>query len=211
MELIRISNRKLKIMLTPTDMCQFHLNPDSLEKGSPQMRHAFRLLFEEIRKQTDFDADDRHISVQYFPSREGGCEMFISHLKAEDEVSCAQERLLPSGAESSPAMLPAKRNCGKYRKECAYSFVSIEDLLRACQRLKRSGYIGGSEVWRDDRGIYSLLLNTFSTSPFHTPEEIAFLSEYGKTECVPSLRLFLREHGILICQKDAVEKLAECT
>ncbi len=210
MELIRISNRKLKIMLTPTDMCQFHLNPDSLEKGSPQMRQAFRLLFAEIRKQTDFDADDRHISVQYFPSREGGCEMFISHLKAEDEGSCTTERLLPAGTSSSPAILPAKRNCGKYRKECAYSFSTMEGLLQACLRLQKAGYIGDSGAWKDDRSIYYLLLETFSASPFHTPEEIAFLSEYGCTECVATLRLFLKEHGTLICQNDAVERLAGC-
>ncbi len=210
MELIRISERKLKIMLTPSDMCQFHLNPEHLEKGSLQMRQTFRLLFAEIRKQIDFDTDDRHISVQYFPSREGGCEMFISHSSADGGGTAGNERLLASGIKSAPAMLPAKQNCGKYRKECAYAFSSAEHLLQACLRLQKAGYIGESALWKDDRGVYYLLLEAFSASPFHTPEKIAFLSEYGSTEFASTLRTFLKEHGRLLCPKNAVEQLASC-
>lgn len=210
MELIRISERKLKITLTPSDMCQFHLNPEHLEKGSIQMRQAFRLLFAEIRKQIDFDTDDRHISVQYFPSREGGCEMFISHPSTDEERAVDTERLLATGGKSAPAMLPAKQNCGKYRKECAYAFSSVEHLLQACLRLQKAGYIGESTLWKDERGIYYLLLEAFSASPFHTPEKIAFLSEYGSTEFAGTLRTFLKEHGTLLCPACAVERLASC-
>ena len=84
MELIRINARKLKIMLTPTDMCHFELDAESFGEDSTKMHRAFRLLFDEIKHQIDFDADDNRISVQYFPSREGGCEMFISRLTEED-------------------------------------------------------------------------------------------------------------------------------
>lgn len=210
MELIRISERKLKITLTSSDMCQFHLNPEHLEKGSVQMRQAFRLLFAEIRKQIDFDTDDRHISVQYFPSREGGCEMFISHPNPNEEGTVAPAHLLGSGVKSAPAMLPAKQHCGKYRRECAYAFFSMEDLLQACLRLQGTGYIGESALWKDDRGVYHLLLETFSTSPFHTPEKIAFLSEYGSTEFAGSLRTFLKEHGTLLCPQNAVAQLSDC-
>ena len=86
MELIRISERKLKIMLTPTDMCHFELNDDSFERDSEKMHRAFRLLLDEVRRQTDFSGDERHLSIQYFPSREGGCEMFISQLCHDGET-----------------------------------------------------------------------------------------------------------------------------
>ena len=70
MELIRISNSKLKIMLTPMDMRQFELSTDNFYDDSEKMHHSFRLLLDEVKRQSGFDADDHRISVQYFPSRE---------------------------------------------------------------------------------------------------------------------------------------------
>ena len=63
MELIRISDRKLKIMLTPTDMRHFELNPDTFCEDSAGMHRSFKHLLEEIKKLTDFEAD------VYFPHR----------------------------------------------------------------------------------------------------------------------------------------------
>ena len=78
MELIRINERKIKIMLTPSDMTQFELKADRIGEDSEEAHRAFRHLLDEVRRQTDLELDDRRIAVQYFPSREGGCEMFVS-------------------------------------------------------------------------------------------------------------------------------------
>jgi len=78
LELIRINDRKLKIMLTPSDMTHFEMNAQRLGEDTEQMRKSFRMLMKEVRRKIDFELDDRRVSVQYFPSREGGCEMFVS-------------------------------------------------------------------------------------------------------------------------------------
>ena len=44
MELIRISDSKLKIMLTPMDMRQFELSTDNFYDDSEKMHRSFRLL-----------------------------------------------------------------------------------------------------------------------------------------------------------------------
>jgi negative regulator of genetic competence, sporulation and motility len=111
MELIRISDHKLKIMLTPLDMCHFELNAETFGEDSEKLHGAFRLLLEEIRKQTDFEGDDNHLSVQYFPSREGGCEMFISHLRHEDGTS--------KKASQRPSLLPAAKSASQLESSCA--------------------------------------------------------------------------------------------
>lgn len=206
MELIRISDRKLKIMLTPTDMCHFDLNVDNFGEDSAKMHRAFRLLLHEIRKRTDFEADDTHISVQYFPSREGGCEMFISNLQSEES-----ERPLdaePPSARQSTALRPVKKHGGSFRKECAYRFEKLCHLLTACRRLLEIGYICDSSAYRDERGIYYLLLSVLSPSPFSTPEELDFIVEYGSLENASLLRLYVREHATLLCT-GAVEQLAK--
>ena len=177
MELIRISSQKLKIMLTPTDMCHFELDNERLGENSADMHRAFRLLLEEVRKQTDFDADDRCISVQYFPSREGGCEMFISDLRGDEPPAHTVARSATPVTKPPLQLQPAKRG-GEFRRDCAYRFDSIDDLLAACRRLLKIGYVCESKAYRDEKSCYFLFLSVTSSSPFSIPEELAFLENY---------------------------------
>lgn len=205
MELIRISDRKLKIMLTPTDMRHFELNTDTFGEDSAEMHRAFRLLLEEIKKQTGFEADDNHISVQYFPSREGGCEMFISHLPMTCDGGCAEKSALRPTEKA--LQLHSKQKSGSFHRECGYRFDNLYPLLGVCRRLCEIGYIGSSSAYRDERDQYYLLLTVLAASPFMTPEEMNFIVEYGEIENVTMLKLYLREHGKLICADNAVHQL----
>lgn len=200
MELIRISDSKLKIMLTPTDMRNFELCTDNFCDDSEKMHHSFRLLLDEVKRQSGFEADDHRISVQYFPSREGGCEMFISNLSGErDRATCA---LTPA-----QGMQPATRTRGSFCRSFAYRFERLDDLLCVCRRLLPMDYITASSAYRDDAGRYYLILNTFAASPFATPEELYFVVEYGHLENAAQLRLYLSEHGAVVCAEDAVGTL----
>lgn len=212
MELIRISDRKLKIMLTPTDMCHFELNADNFGEDSTQMHRAFRLLLNEIRLQTDFDADDTHLSVQYFPSREGGCEMFISNLQSEDAEHERRNAPLSTALSSPPKELvqvrPFKKHSGSFKKDCAYRFEALNYLLQVCRRLFDIGFIIESTAYKDEKGAYFLFLTVMTSSPFSTPEELDFIVEYGSIENAAMLRLYIREHATLICSQNAVTELA---
>lgn len=200
MELIRISDSKLKVMLTPMDMRQFELSTDNFYDDSEKMHRSFRLLLDEVKRQSGFEADDHRISVQYFPSREGGCEMFISNLSPEREsTTCA---LTPASG-----MQPATRTRGSFCRSFAYRFDGLEELLSVCRRLLPLDYITASSAWRDDAGRYYLILNTFAASPFATPEELYFVVEYGRLENAAQLRLYLSEHGEVVCAEDAIGTL----
>ena len=200
MELIRISEGKLKIMLTPTDMRQFELSTDNFYDDSEKMHRSFRLLLDEVRRQSGFEADDHRISVQYFPSREGGCEMFISNLSGERERgTCA---LTPA-----QEIQPVTRTRGSFCRSFAYRFEELGELLAVCQRLLPMDYITASSAYRDDAGRYYLFISTFAASPFATPEELYFVVEYGSIENAAQLRLYLAEHGAVVCAEDAVGTL----
>ena len=207
MELIRISNRKVKIMLTPTDMSHFALDADDLDGCNHQeMQQAFRSLLAEVRRRTDFDADERCLSVQYFPSREGGCEMFISNLRMEDPPTVPALNALQAAQKT--ALQPSPQG-GGFHRDCAYRFELLTDLLRACERLARIGYVPESAAYRDERGIYFLFLSVTASSPFSIPQELEFLVEYGSIENASVLRLYIREHATLIASPDAVLKLGK--
>ena len=202
MELIRISDHKLKIMLTPTDMRQFELNADTFGDDSAQMHRTFRLLLREIRKKTDFDADDTSISVQYFPSREGGCEMFISRLLPREDAERA-----PLPCIKKTQMIPACTSSG-FSRELVYRFADLQNLLSVCKRLDSLGYRGESRAFCDECGAYYLFFSVSAPSPFTIPDEYFFLSEYGSIENCGIQRTYLREHGHEISHRDAVHQLA---
>ena len=209
MELIRISDRKLKIMLTPSDMEQFELNMDTFGENSAQMRRTFRLLLEEIKKRTDFEADDRRISVQYFPSREGGCEMFISTLSDTNENGEFPDEAFPPPKKRSRALCEGAE--GRFYRECAYSFSKLSELLCVCKRLCGISCIGTNSAYIDELGRYYLFLSFLSASPFSTPDELSFITEYGSIEGYQTLRLYLSEHGTVICPENAIHQLGSLT
>ena len=99
MDLIKINDNKLKIMLTPVDMQCYALKADELDCGGIETRQAFRNIMDEVRNRTGFDAKGNQIYVQVYPSREGGCEMFVTKLG----LLCA----LGEG-EERPSLSPAK-------------------------------------------------------------------------------------------------------
>ncbi|MBE6590256.1 MAG: adaptor protein MecA [Ruminococcaceae bacterium] len=205
MELIRISDRKLKIMLTPSDMQQFELNADTFGEDSAEMHRTFRLLLEEIKKRTDFDADDQRFSVQYFPSREGGCEMFISHLSSPMGDT---ESEAPSAFPVTTSLCLQKGHAERgFHREVAYRFSTLTSLLHTCQRLRGITYIGTNSAYSDERGYYFLFISFLSSSPFTTPEELNFIVEYGSIENTAILKLYLREHGKVICEENAIHQL----
>ncbi len=206
MELIRINDQKLKIMLTPSDMTQYELNAEHFGENSEEMHRAFRNLMEEVRRRTDFEFDERRLSVQYFPSKEGGCEMFVSGSRPR----ATEERKRNNTSKSTNALTVrnTKSYGGSFQKDGAYRFECMEDLLCACARLISVGFSGESSAYRDEQKHCFLLLRMRSHSPFAVPDEFQFLSEYGRIENPEILRLYFKEHGALICDRDAVRKLS---
>ena len=206
MELIRISDSKVKIMLTPTDMCHFELSNGDFGDNSQKMRRAFRNLLKEVKRQIDFDADDERLSIQYFPSREGGCEMFLTHLQPLICAGETNDRLPVTRCESDLSLFPKYNTVFHHSR--AYRFDGIDDLLSVCRRLVRCGYIGESSAYADEQKRYFLILSVTSASPFSIPEELQFILEYGILQSAAEVRLYIREHGNVIREKNAIEILA---
>ncbi len=197
MEVIRINEGRMKIMLTATDMCRYALDPGSLGEGDPETHKAFRRLLEEVHQRTGFDAEEPGVTVQFFPSREGGCEMFISRLTGE-------------GASSPRRLLPPREPGGRnaYRRECAYRIPCLDDLMALCQRLRGLSSVDRSALLADQQGCYYLRLSCLTPSPFSLPEELQFLSEYGCFEDPARLEVYITEHGRVLCPEHAIERLS---
>ncbi len=185
MELILISNSKLKIMLSPDDMREHRLCCDSVDYSNTETRRAFWSILDEAKQRTGFDAASSRVYIQLYPSRSGGCELYVTKLLQKSD-ECRSER--SSGG-----------------RELTYRFCGIDPLLRVCRRLSVTGFDGAASAYLDEEQRAWLCLSGVDEREL---DRLAFIGEFGE-ECDPSSsHAYIDEHGRCLCPISAVEKLA---
>ena len=213
MELIMISSSKLKIMLSADDMTKYALGTD-IDYADIKTRQAFRSILNEAREKTGFDAESEKIYIQLYPSKKGGCEVYITKIDDDSEceydiphIKTSETKALCKTLERSTGIIPApKRHLAKERKR-AYSFLSSEYLVCVCRRLLSIGWKGQSSAYRDENGKFYILLKEKSSQELTHLDKLSFIFEYGNVENHNSIIKYLGEHGKTICKVGAVEKL----
>lgn len=136
MELILISETKLKIMLTADDMENNGISEELLTYGEKDVRKIFEGILEEAKLKTGFDSSTGRLCIQVYPSKEGGCEVYFIR-KPEGE------RL--TGTKEKP---PIQR---KKKEYCVYSFEGISDAITVCSVLRKCGYTNESALYTDKK------------------------------------------------------------
>ncbi|MBE6581241.1 MAG: adaptor protein MecA [Ruminococcaceae bacterium] len=194
MDFIRIGTNKLKIMLTREDAAHYALCPDTADNTDTKTRRAFRAILTDIKARTDFDAAEDKVYIQIFPSREGGCELFVTKMG----VSLSPKQATTGKAERTP----------KKRRELIFYFTSLEGLVAACRRLFLAKFKGESRVWLDDLGRYWLHLLE-EGDPLTARHDHACLLEYGYMENRDNAALMLPEHGKMLACGNAVQVFSQ--
>ena len=205
MELIVISESKLKITLTPPDMVKYALEGQNIDRTDGITRKAFRQIFRDVRAESGFDTEGHPLFIQLYASKGGGCEIFVTKLEEEtypeygwtcgDTLTDGERRLLEELNREEDETVQ-----GTYR------FTALSTLLAACRRLTGGGYRGESAVYitaapEGDIWYLSLEASRAFSGLFSA------VGEYGE-ECETS-RTYLAEHGRVICHTGAVELLGE--
>ena len=192
MEIIHISASKLKVMLTREDLEEFGLDAETLDYADGETRELFGALLSHVKDAADFQTDGYRLLVRMFPSRDGGCELFLTRI-----ADLPLEESLHAAERPEPAL-------------DAFGFETLEELISVCRRLHGLGFCKKSSAYRSDEHRFYLLLEQARASKKEKSERIsplAFLCEYGKAEAVDSVLELLFEHGTLICEDNAVERL----
>ncbi len=194
MELIQISDTKLKIMLNKDDIERYDIDLSNVSYSSTETRRAFWSILDEVKHQIGFDAASERVLVQLYPSREGGGEMFVTKLGLLTYTDETDE-----GTEGIVECLPHDRTL-------VYTFNSVGDLIAACRLASNAGHISQSTAWIDDIGkCYLFALGDAQASMEYL---CGLMSEYGTAEEFMSADTYIKEHGRQLCVGDAVEKLA---
>ncbi len=196
LELILINSSKLKIMMTSEDMAQYDLKCENIDYDNTETRRAFWSILDEAKHKTGFDAASDKVFVQLYPSKGGGCEMYITKLGASD--SSKENRQISFGERR------------KGRTEI-YRFDKLDWLIAVCRRLSLLGCAKESSAYFDPaKNAYYLSLTEQCTTCNQGSGvgEMSFIKEFGKTENYTALRMYIKEYCRCICESDAVKTLS---
>lgn len=179
MELILISDSKLKIMLSKTDMTKYALRIEEIDYDNTETRRAFWSILDEAKHKTGFDAAREKIFVQVFPSRCGGCEIFVTKL---EKGICPEDLSV---------------TVSKRKQNEIYRFSDMNNLLTLCSVLTKRGFDGESAVYCDGKNYYLTLTG-----------EHKIIAEYADLRENKNYIYHILEHCDRICSKGAVQTLA---
>ncbi len=188
MEILKISDNSLKVMLNAEDMNAYSLDCDLIEYNRPYSVAVLREILRDAGDMCGLDSSGAKFFVQLYASATGECEIFARRI---EESATAVPDYKWNVKEYS--IIPAKSSRGIY----VYSFDSMGPLLESCNRLCTAGYSGESNAYRDE-GIIRFYLVLEERSPL--PEE------HGGKLCTKNTAYYINEHCKLICE-GAVELL----
>ena len=128
MELLLITTSRLKIVMTSADMEKYEITCDNLDYDEKGTKNAIRNILDEAKHKVGFDAKGTKVFVQVFPSKGGGCEMYVTK----------------TGMEHKNSLPVPRRGSGK-EESAVFCFASMERLLAACKQLQSDGNLYESE------------------------------------------------------------------
>ncbi len=194
MELLLISENKIKISLTKADLDGYSITSDDIDYDNTETRRVFWTLLDEAKRKTGFDAAKSRIFIQIYPGRDGGCELYVSKIsraEKDEEISPNVLRELSKIKEAS-----------KVTKTSVYRFDEINALIAACRRLTALGYSGSSSAYSEGKKRFFLVIDTDG-------DRLSFVEEYGERQSDGEIMLYINEHCGVICKGDAVTRLGE--
>lgn len=196
MEWIKISANKLKIMLTAEDARRYDLDCSTSTCSDMATRAAFREILSDVCRETGFDTRQEETYIQMYPSKEGGCELFITKMG-----------LLFTGEREWKATKKENLRSARIRLACrdrAFFFEEMNALLRSCRSLLGNTLITGSRAFLDDAARYWLILTPHEESE---ARELVVLSDFGQEVPFEAASTYLREHGQALCESAAIQTL----
>ena len=122
MEFIKIHDKKLKIALSGEEIAQYGLTLAELDYRNVETKRALWQMLGEAKRKCGFDASGESLYVEVYPSRSGGCEIFVSCLSVKE------------GAAALTV--------------CPVSFDESEPMIAASAALLVAGYRGRSLLYR---------------------------------------------------------------
>lgn len=185
MEINRLRENKVEILLTREDMANLDITYEALDYVNPHTRRIINQLLETALAQTGFLPDGRRLLIQVFPWGDGGCQLYFTLLPHQEQQEA------------------------KACEPCIFAFDNSELLIAGCCRLylQCSHRVLQSSLYLLNSKYYLVLYSL--DSPQGVTEHLA--AEYGQKAgegCLPLS--YLQEHGRTLISANALDTVCHC-
>ena len=194
MEILKISESKIKIMLSPADVRSFGLDVDDVDGSDTKTRAKVFEILDEVKRLYGFDHEGNKLLVQFYPAKDGGAELFVTKLGA---ITKRNERAISKSEHVT--MLESRK--------MLFFFSSLDDLINAIKTITDSECIQQSELFFSDGEGYYLELTGRGTSRLGAICELAVLLEYSVRVPI-ELAPYINEHCEKLTDGNAVALLS---
>ena len=194
MEFLPIGDAKLKIILSASDMKDYKLEASSDDLHKEIGRRELWRILDKARSEVGFDPNGDKILIQFYPTKGGGCEIFVTKLGILPDPSA---RLVAKSEKV--AMLSKNRNF--------YCFETLADMAAVCKEIKRlsANSLAESDLYFDGAHFYLAMDEYISGGE---PCEFPCIFEFAAL-ATRERGIYLAEHGEILIKKDAVKVLSE--
>ncbi len=98
MEILQIAGGRMKITLSGEDLSEYAIDCRNMDYDSPQSRKALDGILAAVEAKTGLNMREGRLYIQFYPSRDGGCEIFLMQKKTEEQASLpVLPAILPKG------------------------------------------------------------------------------------------------------------------
>jgi negative regulator of genetic competence, sporulation and motility len=192
MEILKIGKQAVKVSLNEAEANRYNiLNNEALNEE--EIREGFSLLLKEIKSKTDFSYNNKKLFTEIFPSKNGGCEIYISCVIAETNKTVYKDK--------------SQEETKKKPSYAVYELDNLYNLLKVIYRLRETKYNDKSSVYYDNEGgKYLLVLENISYKSI----KYSFILEYARyIKC--NYISYLNEYFKCIAKNNAVKKFSPLT
>ncbi len=193
MELIVISDTRMKIMLSREDMSSYKIDVGTLDCECARTRRILYGILDDANRSAGLKSSGEKAFVQVFPSRDGGCEMYVTRFSELSDIEAAE-------GEYCVNMNNAKNTV---KRRLIFRFRCMRELLCACRALADRGYCERSDAYisNENECCYIVLCEG--------DVDISVVLEYAEPVFFGGAMLYISEHSLAVCENDAVGVLSK--
>ncbi|MBR2650987.1 MAG: adaptor protein MecA [Clostridia bacterium] len=194
MDVLKISDSKIKIMLTASEASRFGFDDGKADSNDEDARARIFSVLDEVERQSGFSHTGHKLLIQLYRSKDGSAEIFVTRLGA---IGGKNERAITAAQEVT--VLESKR--------MLYKFDGLSDLIPAAKSIVGKKCIQESELYYSERDGYYLEIVGRGGSRPGGISELAVLYEYS-TRISGELIPYIKEHCARLTDGNALAKLA---
>lgn len=189
LKIVSPQENKIVIELTNADMTELDITYEEMDYGNIETRRVIWTVLDRARHALSRDIDPSgKMLIETVPAPDGGCVLYITVLQVQTHALGCRSFL----------------RIHKERTRFTYAFDSLGDLTACAMRLREDA----AEPCKSSLFLLDGQYRLSICSELPPRRVKALLAEYG-TPCADGAMpdAFLREHGKLLAEDDAIEKL----